>query len=103
MIFFESSSSSIFLFEHDLRANAARLSRGKTGIHPRIKSEGMLFRIMLPGMNNCRPISGSKGGAYHPRKIRLAIGLGQQQHACIEMAVMDNGFVRIAGGEQYLQ
>ena len=38
------------LFEHDLRANASRLSRGKTGTHPRIKSEGMLFRIMLePG------------------------------------------------------
>ena len=35
------------LFEHDLRANASRLSRGKTGTHPRIKSEGMLFRIML--------------------------------------------------------
>jgi len=43
----ESSSRSIFLFEHDLRANASRLSRGKTGTHPRIKSEGMLFRIML--------------------------------------------------------
>src|ERR1700704_1621080 len=38
-----------FLFEHDLRANASRLSRGKTGTHPRIKSEGMLFRIMLSG------------------------------------------------------
>src|SRR5258705_12098320 len=25
---------SIFLFEHDLRANASRLSRGKTGTHP---------------------------------------------------------------------
>ena len=34
------------LFEHDLRANASRSSRGKTGAHPRIKSEGMLFRIM---------------------------------------------------------
>jgi hypothetical protein len=29
------------------RANASRLSRGKTGTHPRIKSEGKLFRIML--------------------------------------------------------
>src|SRR5712664_3987826 len=29
----ESSSRSIFLFEHDLRANASRLSRGKTGTH----------------------------------------------------------------------
>jgi len=47
MTFFESSSRSISLFEHDLRANASRLSRGKTGAHPRIKSEGMLFRIML--------------------------------------------------------
>jgi len=35
------------LFEHDLRANASRLSRGKTGTHPRVKPEGMLFRIML--------------------------------------------------------
>src|SRR4030081_2443141 len=32
-LFFESSSRSIFLFEHDLRANASRLSRGKTGTH----------------------------------------------------------------------
>src|SRR6202051_187294 len=31
--FVESSSRSIFLFEHDLRANASRLSRGKTGTH----------------------------------------------------------------------
>ena len=46
-LFFESSSRSISLFEHDLRANASRLSRGKTGTHPRIKSEGMFFRIML--------------------------------------------------------
>src|SRR6266702_7995727 len=30
-LFFESSSRSTFLFEHDLRANASRLSRGKTG------------------------------------------------------------------------
>jgi len=38
----------LYLFvEHDLRANASRLSRGKTGTHPRIKSEGKLFRIML--------------------------------------------------------
>src|SRR6266404_7654894 len=29
----ESSSRSSLLFEHDLRANASRLSRGKTGIH----------------------------------------------------------------------
>jgi hypothetical protein len=33
MTFLESSSRSIFLFEHDLRANAWRLSRGKPGIH----------------------------------------------------------------------
>jgi hypothetical protein len=31
--FVESPSRSIFLFEHDLRANASRLSRGKTGTH----------------------------------------------------------------------
>jgi hypothetical protein len=43
-LFFESSSRSIFLFEHDLRANAfSRLSRGKTGVHPRVKPEGRLF------------------------------------------------------------
>src|SRR5215475_3061003 len=28
------SRFSVFLFEHDLRANALRLSRGKTGFHP---------------------------------------------------------------------
>src|SRR5229473_4808873 len=31
--FVGSCSSSMFLFEHDLRANASRLSRGKTGSH----------------------------------------------------------------------
>src|SRR5712664_1578325 len=51
--------------------------------------------------NTCR--SGSKGGAYHPRKVRLAIGLGKQQHAGGELAVMNDSFVRIAGSEQYLQ
>src|SRR6266403_757652 len=39
MIFFESSSRSIFLLEHDLRANASRLSRGKTGTHPASSAE----------------------------------------------------------------
>jgi hypothetical protein len=39
MTFLESSSRSISLFEHDLRANASRLSRGKTGAN--------FFRIML--------------------------------------------------------
>jgi hypothetical protein len=43
----ESDHDLILLFEHDLRANASRLSRGKTGSHPRVKPEGMLFRIML--------------------------------------------------------
>src|SRR5450759_236558 len=51
----------------------------------------------------CYPMSDSKRGWYHPGKIRLAIRLGEQQHTGIEMAVMDDGFVRIAGGEQYLQ
>jgi len=37
----------IFLFERGLRANASRSFPEKTGIHPRIKSEGMHFRIML--------------------------------------------------------
>jgi hypothetical protein len=44
------------LFEHDLRANASRLSRGKTGTHPRVKPEGMLFRIMLKGIAD--PVNG---------------------------------------------
>src|ERR1700732_3147064 len=43
MTFFESSSRSIFLFEHDLRANASRLSRGKTGTHPRVVTRGHAF------------------------------------------------------------
>jgi hypothetical protein len=29
----DGASRSAFLIEHDLRANASRLSRGKTGIH----------------------------------------------------------------------
>jgi hypothetical protein len=33
MTFLRTSSRSILLFEHDLRANALRLSRGKTGTH----------------------------------------------------------------------
>src|ERR1700712_5018155 len=40
-------------------------------------------------------ISAGKCCAYHSRQIRFAIGLGQQQHAGIEMAVMNNGFVGI--------
>jgi hypothetical protein len=32
-LIFESSSRSILMFKHDLRANASRLSRGKTGSH----------------------------------------------------------------------
>jgi len=39
----ESDSGPTFLFEHDLRANASRLSLGKAGSYPPgIKSEGML-------------------------------------------------------------
>ena len=34
-------------FEHDLRANALRMSRGKTGAHPASSARGMLFRILL--------------------------------------------------------
>ena len=34
--------------------------------------------------------------ADHPRQIGFAIGLGQQQHAGIEPAVMDDGILRIA-------
>src|SRR5713101_1070086 len=39
--------------------------------------------------------SGDKRGAYHPCKIRLAVRLGKQQHTGVEMAVVDNGFIRI--------
>jgi hypothetical protein len=39
----ESSSRSIFLFEHDLRANASRLSRRKTGTHPSGRGPGACF------------------------------------------------------------
>jgi len=38
----------IFLFEHDLRANALGVCReGKPVSTHRVKPEGMLFRIML--------------------------------------------------------
>jgi hypothetical protein len=36
-----------FVLEHDLRANATRLLRGKTGICPAIQVWGSFFRIML--------------------------------------------------------
>src|SRR6266568_6044842 len=39
-----------FLFEHDLRASASRLSRGGNRFPPRYPSAGQAFlRIMLPG------------------------------------------------------
>jgi len=75
---------------------------GRASVTPCLRG-AIIATSSLQWMDTGRFISGSKGGAYHPRKIRLAIGLGKQQHAGIEMAVMDNGFVRIAGGEQYLQ
>jgi len=34
----------MFLFEHDLRANASRLSRGKTGTTHRVVARGHAFR-----------------------------------------------------------
>ena len=49
------------------------------------------------------PNSGDKSRSQHPRKVRLAIRLGKQQHTGIKMAVVDNDFIRIAGGEQYFQ
>src|SRR5260370_7364933 len=39
----ESSSRSNLLFGHDLRANAPRLSRGKTGTHPSGRSSRACF------------------------------------------------------------
>src|SRR5258706_3275734 len=51
-LFFESSSRSIFLFEHDLRANASRLSRGKTGTHfsGSCSKRGRLRRVRYTSM-----------------------------------------------------
>jgi transposase len=49
-LFFESSSRPIFLFEHDLRANASRLSRGKTGTHLSgscSRPEGLLRQVLV--------------------------------------------------------
>ena len=51
------------LMEHDLRANASRLSRGKTGSHPRIKSEGVLLRMMLVAFAAGCGIASRTGGA----------------------------------------
>src|SRR3979409_1193265 len=42
-LFFESSSRSIFLFEHDLRANASRLSEGKPVPTHRVVARGHAF------------------------------------------------------------
>src|SRR5258708_26716171 len=39
----DGASRSTFLIEHDLRANASRLSRGKTGIHPSGRSPRACF------------------------------------------------------------
>jgi hypothetical protein len=36
-----------FLFEHDLRPKRFAFVPRKTGTHPRVDPEGMLFRIML--------------------------------------------------------
>ena len=54
------------MFEHDLRANASRLSRGKTGTHPRIKSESMLFRIMLQAFLPRREIAHLGDARFEP-------------------------------------
>ena len=46
---------------------------------------------------NCRAPSG------HPGEFGLAIGFGEQQHAGIEAAVMNDGVLGIARREQYLE
>ena len=39
----------------------------------------------------------------HAGEVGLAVGLGEQQHAGIETAVMDDGVLGVARGEQHLQ
>src|SRR5205085_4785221 len=46
---------------------------------------------------------GRQREAEHARQVELAIGLGEQQHAGIQPAVMDDGVFGIAGGEQHFQ
>src|ERR1700686_4915542 len=65
MTFFESSSRSIFLFEHDLRADASRLSRGKTGTQFS-GSCWLLFQKARPDIHRC--------GAVEPSKAAVEIG-----------------------------
>src|ERR1700716_556771 len=79
MTFFESSSRSIFLFEHDLRANALRLSRGKTGSHPSGR-----------GPRACFSGSCSSGANSLNGESELSGGRGNR-FACVRANALDHG------------
>src|SRR5882672_2881314 len=70
MTFLESSSRSISLFEQYLRANASRLSRGKTGTHPsgrgpRACFSGSCCKTLSRGCNSCFPWQLSAAAPCH--------------------------------------
>ena len=63
------------------------------------KNRFPFFRIMLDD----GAVSTGERLADHDRHVRLAIRLGEQQHAAVEPAVMNDGVLGIARGEQHLQ
>ena len=61
-------------WEHDLRANASRLFRGKTGSHPAIQVRGRLFpdhalefQAVIPGRASARTRNLDGGSAFRAR------------------------------------
>src|SRR5713226_5329283 len=67
---------------------------GRASVTPGFKGAIIAISVLLGqisrGLASC-----DKRGAYHPCKIRLALRLGKQQHTGVEIAVVDNGFIRI--------
>src|SRR5450432_3045633 len=75
---------------------------GRARVTPGFKG-AIIATSVLRGKLSRGLASGDKGGAYHPCKIRPAVRLGKQQYTGIEMAMMHDGFVRIAGREENFQ
>src|SRR6266850_5980666 len=79
-LFFESSSRSIFLFEHDLRANASRLSRGKTGIH---FSGSCSSDLGTAALGLARQLS--RTGAARLTDVCITAERGSVSHMCVPL------------------
>src|ERR1700686_2462829 len=70
-------------------------SSGAMSLHATCKQLCVCLRV--------RFVSDRERDADHPGQIDFAIWLGEQQHAGIEIAILNHGVLRIAGDVQYLQ